>query len=111
VAPAAPAVPGANGPNGQHGTDGSDGADGGIGVEQNGNADGYLGLYVAHGTLTLGQTPLSVVSARTIHAVQGVSTGPVLLATFTQGSATMPAIVYGAPVTVPFRATACPSGV
>jgi parallel beta-helix repeat protein len=94
-------TPGANGPNGADGRDGNAGANGargGIGVEQNGNADGYVGLFVAHGTVTLGQTPLSVVSAQTVNAVQGIGTGSVLLATFTQGSSTMPAIVYGATV-------------
>jgi RHS repeat-associated protein len=43
-------------------------------------------------------TPISVVSAQTVNAMQGVNTGSVLLATFTQGSATQSASAYTATV-------------
>jgi RHS repeat-associated protein len=43
-------------------------------------------------------TPISVVSTQTVSAMQGVNTGSVLLATFTQGSATQSASAYTATV-------------
>jgi hypothetical protein len=55
----------------------------------------------AQATTTVSQsttTPISVVSAQTVSAMQGVNTGSVLLATFTQGTATQSASAYTATV-------------